>query len=662
MQTRISILIVSACFSSLSCDQTKDTSIQRSKSNSTENENSTDPSSEKDEDVAIISPNKSGRVSLGKDAEVLVAEGTANEEIRVTIRRSQSTEIEDSDAVKIDSAATDSIEIEVVSEQSGQPLDRTALKKPLTVIRTVDTDRNKDSIRPAVAAERANGTTEVYLVEKGDTTVSETSLGLVRSLFVTTSTRTLKYEFNLRETKARAALVFLDGGSGRASGSGSGSGSGGGSSTGTQTGATNGGGTNPDAIWSGNHLSGLTLGSFDPNFSFALDTDALGELESVMLQFQVASDGYIYFLSRTPYAQSGTGHGGVRRMTANGTTDTMFNVMHSSAGMTTDTPTAFLVEGNSVYIAGVGPINNEAVITRFKISDGSTLFARTELNACDMPQNNGDCKISTIVNCSQTEVCVFGNASIATNSTNSFFFAAFNKTTGQQTRQSFNQNASHMTLSSGQGVLHSGGYFYGITSKYVDPQNPSTGGSLPALARSSLGTMDATFGVINYPHNGSSAESSEPLAVIEDSQGKLLILASTASSTNESRIIKVNPDGSRVSTLYFDATMGGTAGVRIADSYAHSIAALPEGKFAVGWTKANGRAYVSVFNSDGSPSNIFNSGITNYVELPEGSVLYRPVPSQMKYVGNGMLLIMGYENYPSTTSLNKLIGWKIAIN
>jgi hypothetical protein len=663
----------------VSCNEVKDTSKRNPSKTKSEGEGEVAQKDETlDESFKIVRKNESATVSLGDDAKVDIAEGTAEETIRVTLRRVSASSLENNDAIQIESAATDALEIEVVSEQSGEVLDRDALKKPLSVTRTVATDRQKESIQPAVTAERSGGAIVTYLVSNSDTEISEASAGLIDSfLLLISPTRLLSYRFNLLETKAQAALVFLNEGSSPNSGSGSQTGTASGTATGTSTGSgtATGGGISPNAIWSGSHASGVALGTLDTSFNFFLDTEdsLVGEFESKFLDFQFGTDGFIYFLSRTPYNSPGITHGGIRRMSASGAIDETFQKVNTYTNLAADTADAFLVAGSYLYFSTIGQ-SNEVYLSKYDITAKAVVnaFWKREYTRCESANNAGECRVTSIVDCSTDHICIYGRSTMQRPNSKGFFFAKLAKSNGAEIDHYEYTGTSPVTYNAGMGTLHSNGYFYGVTTKLLYPNNTGVTESDLALVRShpnTTGLFDGTMSVIQYQDDIPTDEANTPIAVVEDSQGDLLLLSNAMVSLSggpeeQARILKVNPStGSPANGSIFAGMVGGH-GLRITNVHATSIAALPNGRFVVAYQRGADLEKINLrfFNSDGTPHNIFESNTSNLISISPPTSMYKALGVQMRYMGNGWLLVMGHEVYPSTSDLNHLHGFKIAIN
>ncbi len=601
---------------------------------------------QKQSEMRVFKPEETGTMDLGDDLKVRVPEGVANENIRVSIRRAPSVSIEEITAITVESALSDAIEIEVVSDVTGELLPREALKKALVIIKSIETDKDKDAIRPAVTAPRANGADQTYFVEKSDVVVTE-GAQLQFGLNLLESMRNLTFEFAVWETKASATL-FLVGTTNSGTGTGAGSGT---------VGST----VSSDPIWRGNHASGLSIGSTVEGSNMLFDLSPSGEDSSTLLDSAFDSGGYFYVLSRTEFASANVTKGGIRRFNGDGSIDASFSLRNSFAGLNPDTPTAMLLTTAQHYIAAVDLNSNNAVITGLAPSDGTiTGFGRQVYPYCNAVQDAGDCQITTIVDCDTAYICVFGRTSYLSSANTSFFYASYRKSDGAILNHTEMATTANSTMDAGIGVLHSNGYLYGITSQR---QSVSSNEYHLSMIRGIAGAWDSPFGKHDFPDDSTIVESNIPIKAVEDSGGNLLLLANSGSA---GKVLKVDAAGNVYNHVNFRGSLG-THGLRLSpDTNAFAIAALPNERFAVAYSYFNipQKRFISVFEANGNPANIFlvNASSTNTLTYDAPTASYYLNITSMKYIGGGILAVAGVEAILSDPSITHIVSWKIAVH
>jgi hypothetical protein len=250
-----------------------------------------------------------------------------------------------------------------------------------------------------------------------------------------------------------------------------------------------------------------------------------------------------------------------------------------------------------------------------------------------------------------------------------FFFAKLAKSNGAEVDHYEYTGTNPVAYDAGMGTLHSNGYFYGLTTTLISPSNSNITESDLALVRShpsTSGLFDGTVSVVMYLDDSANGETNTPISVVEDSQGDLLLLSNaivnqSGGSQEQARIIKVSPSNGYPANSLFHGVNGGH-GLRLSNTHSTAIAALPNGRFVVAYENtANNHVNLQFFNSDGTPNNMFNNNASNLISVPPPDSSYFGMGVQMRYMGNGWLLVLGHEHYASTSTLSHLYGFKIAI-
>ncbi len=399
------------------CEKTSDLRQSRSKSLPT-SEPTDQPTLEpiqSQSNSRTFKVNESGTVELGSSTSLTWPAGAAEEDVRVSIRHTETPEVATTDGVILGSAATETIEIEVISELTGDVLARSGLKKPLLISQKLNTEADPNLVQALVVARREN-TEERYVLDSNSMSHADGSAGL---FLIANSTWTFSYELN--ETRASATLFTVANGTGSGTTTGTSTGSATGSATGTGS-----GGSQPS-----NDLTGLPLGTLDSNWaSSGVLSASVGVNGENVVAIQPSDDGSLYIMS--DYNVDGSNFGvKVRKYTSQGQID---NSM-ASIVIPLNYSSSLFVDESGIYV-GV-----RAYVYKYDLSgNAATSFgtgSRIDIN-CVSASN---CAVKNMIPCSSESLCMSGQAGGVLPSEVGQFYVMMNRTTGAlQGQASFYSN------------------------------------------------------------------------------------------------------------------------------------------------------------------------------------------------------------------------------